>query len=192
MSIPGRRLYIPWLERLEELDFLDKKLASFDVKALFTNVPIDGAVDAIEKVLANIPRDSLPLPKKDYLALVKLCLNFDPFVFNNEEYAQHQGLAIGSPLSPVAACLFMEMLEKEKFTKIMGNDTKWYRYVDDVLIVAPEDMDLVGELQELNQVHDRIKFTLEEEQDQVLNFLDTTIIREGTKFRRKVFRKPTN
>ena len=144
-------------------------------------------MDAIEKVLANIPKDSLPLPKKkDYLALVKSCLNFDPFVFNNEEYAQHQGLAMGSPLSPVASCLLMEMLEKEKFTKIMGNDTRWYRYVDDVFIVAPKDMDLVGKLQELNQVHDRIKFILEEEQDQALNFLDTTILREGTKFRRSV------
>ena len=127
------------LERLKELSFRNKKLASFDVKALFTNVPIEGAIKAIEKALAGIPNDSLPLPRKDYLALVKLCLKFNPFTFNDEEYAQRDGLAMGSPLSPVAACIFMETLEKEEFSKIMGDDTTWLRYVDDVLIIAPQN-----------------------------------------------------
>ena len=74
--------------------------------------------------------------------MVELCLKFDPFTFNGEEYAQREGLAMGSPLSPVAACLFLEMLEEDQFSKIMGPDTKWYRYVDDVLIVVPEELDL--------------------------------------------------
>ena len=180
------------LERLKEMTFHDKKLASFDVKALFTNVPIEGAITAIEKALAGIPNDALPLPRKDYLALVKLCLKFDPFTFNDEEYAQRDGLAMGSPLSPVAACIFMETLEEEEFSKIMGEDTTWFRYVDDVLIIAPQNMNLDEKLEKLNEVHENIKFTLEEEEDQMLNFLDITIIRtdEGVKF--KVFRKPTN
>ena len=130
------------LERLKTLNFQNKKLASFDVKSLFTNVPVSGAIKAIEKALLSIPDDYLPLPKKDYLSLIKLCLNFNPFVFDNEEYVQHEGLAMGSPLSPVAACLFMEMLENEEYGKIMGEDTTWFRYVDDILIITPEDTDL--------------------------------------------------
>lgn len=180
------------LERLQELNFRNKKLASFDVKALFTNVPIDGAMEAIKKVLTGMPRESLPLPKKDFIAMVELCLKFDPFTFNGEEYAQREGLAMGSPLSPVAACLFLEMLEEDQFSKIMGPDTKWYRYVDDVLIVVPEELDLNKKLRELNEVHRNIQFTLEEEKDKTLNFLDITIIRGDDEAKFKVFRKPTN
>ena len=124
--------------------------------------------------------------------LVKLCLKFNPFTFNDEEYAQRDGLAMGSPLSPVAACIFMETLEKEEFSKIMGDDTTWLRYVDDVLIIAPQNLNLPDKLEKLNEVHENIKFTLEEEENQRLNFLDVTIIRgdNGVKF--KVYRKPTN
>ena len=180
------------LNRLQKIDLRNKKLASFDVKALFTNVPIEGALKAIEKALSGVPNDALPLPKMDYLALVKLCLKFNPFMFNQEEYAQYEGLAMGSPLSPVAACLFMETLEADQFSKIMGENTTWLRYVDDVLIIAPENLNLQEKLAELNQVHQRIQFTFEEEENHMLNFLDTTIIRgdSGVKFR--VYRKPTN
>ena len=71
---------------------------------------------------------------------------------------------MGSPLNPVAACLFMEMLESERFTRSMREETAWFRYVDDVLIVAPKELDLQEKLSELNQVHEQIQFTLEEEE----------------------------
>ena len=92
----------------------------------------------------------------------------------------------------VVACIFMETLEKEEFSKIMGDDTTWLRYVDDVLIIAPQNLNLPDKLEKLNEVHENIKFTLEEEENQTLNFLDVTIIRgdDGVKF--KVYRKPTN
>lgn len=180
------------LNRLKELDFTDKKLASFDVKALFTNVPIEGAIKAIEKALTTVSSDNLPLPKNDYLALVRLCLKFNPFVFNDEEYAQHEGLAMGSPLSPVAACLFMEILEQDQLVKIMGPGTSWFRYVDDVLVIVPKDQDLNEKLHQINTVHSNIEFTLEEELNGMIPFLDTMIIREMNKVQFRVFRKSTN
>ena len=66
----------------------------------------------------------------------------DPFTFNGEAFAGREGLAMGSPLIAVAACLFLKELEEDQFSKIMGPDTKWYRYVDDVLIVVPKELDL--------------------------------------------------
>ena len=126
------------MTRINEIRiFHDLKLASFDVKSLFTNVPVNDALDAIEKVVKSIADEDLPLPKEDYLKLVELCMNFGCFSFNKEEYVQHSGLAMGSPLSPVAACLFMEILEETHFLKIIGSDSIWLRYVDDVLIVVP-------------------------------------------------------
>ena len=56
---------------------------------------------------------------------------------------------MGSPLCPVAACLYMEWLEKHRYQNIMGSDVLWLRYVDDVLVVVPQSMDLVEKINEL-------------------------------------------
>ena len=107
--------------------FDDLKLANFDVKSSFTNLPVNDALDVIEEVVKSIAGEDLPLPKEDYLKLVELSMNFDCFSFNKEEYVQHSGLAMGSPLNPVAACLFMEILEETHFLKIIGSDSIWLR-----------------------------------------------------------------
>ena len=66
------------------------------------------------------------------------------------------------------------------------------RYVDDVIVITPEDMDLDEKLVRLNEVDPKIQFTIEKEDSMSLPFLDTLIIRtaEGLKF--KVYRKETN
>ena len=110
------------IDRLRDIDFTDKCLASFDVKSLFTNVPIDGALKVIKEMVDRIDPSQLPLAKSDYFKLLSLCMNFGGFMFNSEEYRQHSGLAMGSPLSPVAACLYLEWLEKHQFQSIMGAD----------------------------------------------------------------------
>ena len=60
----------------------NKKVASFDVKSLFTKVPVDEALKAITKVVELMNDDELPIPKEDYLRLVKLCMKFGCFSFN--------------------------------------------------------------------------------------------------------------
>ena len=120
-----------------------------------------------------------------------MCMNFGGFTFNSDEYFQHSGLAMGSPLSPVAACLYMEWLEKHHYLGIMGSNVIWARYVDDILVVVPNDMNLETKLNELNSVDPKIQFTIEKEHQRTLAFLDTEIVRNAeVKF--KVYRKPTN
>ena len=180
------------LERLGHIDMENKKLASFDVKALFTNVTVDGAMEAIEKVLNGVPPDGLPIPKADFIKLVKLCLHYGSFTFNDAEYAQHQGLAMGSPLSPVAASFYMEMMENDHFMGIIGDESCWMRYVDDVIVITPEDTDLDDKLARLNDVEPKIQFTIETEEDKCLPFLDTLIMRTDNGLKFKVYRKDTN
>ena len=99
---------------------------------------------------------------------------------------------MGSPLSPVLACLFMEMLEADHFLGIIGPNTLWVRYVDDVLLITDNDQDLTSLLGKINSVHRQIQFTCEEEQNGKIPFLDTLIIKCGTRLRFTVYRKPTN
>ena len=157
------------MDRLKDINFSDKKVASLDVKSLFTNVSVQGAMHAINTVVKFIDERQLPLPRNDYLELIDLCLKFNVFMFEEQEYAQQYGLAMGSPLSPAAACLFMELLEQEQFKNIMGPETTWLRYVDDVLIVAPRGMDVERRLQSLNDVEPTIQFSIENEVDDVFH-----------------------
>ena len=108
---------------------------------LFTNIPVKGAMQAIGLAIRNIPTEDLPLPKEHFLKLVELCQDFQAFSYGEEEFAQVNGLAMGSPLSPVAARLCMETLEKDHFLEIVGTNTTWFRYVD-VFVLVPENTDL--------------------------------------------------
>ena len=99
---------------------------------------------------------------------------------------------MGSPLSAVLACLFMETLERDHYRDIIGRHSTWLRYVDDVLVIVPRRSCLHHTLTRLNSVHEKIQFTVEEEEDQKLPFLDTLIHRGDEDLRFSVYRKPTN
>ena len=88
-------------------NFSDCKLASFDVAALFTNVPIDIILCFISRKIDQELINVL-IPKESFISLIKLCVNNNEFQFNNSFYRQKFGVAMGSPLSPVLVNLFME------------------------------------------------------------------------------------
>ena len=139
-----------------------------------------------------MPSMPFPVPKSQFLKLVELSLDFQSFTYGDNEFAQVDGLAMTSPLSPVAACLYIEMLEKELFERIMGAETTWLRYVDDVFVLVPEGTDLKEKLNQLNAVEKRIQFTLETEENGTLAFLDVMIMKRGSSVKYEVFRKETN
>ena len=99
---------------------------------------------------------------------------------------------MGSPLSPVLADLFMEFEQ----TALLSADLKpsiWLRYVDDSFVWPHSKQDLQRSLQHLNSLHTNIQFTIEQEQDGHIAFLDVEISRkqDGT-LACIVYRKPTH
>ncbi|XP_076065060.1 uncharacterized protein LOC143039092 [Oratosquilla oratoria] len=105
-------------------------MASYDVKALSTNVEIEGTMEAVTKVLNQVSDSDLPVIKADFVKLISLCINFNCFTFNIREYIQLWGLAMGSPLSAIMANLYMETLEVDQYIRIMRSGAFWYRYID--------------------------------------------------------------
>ncbi|XP_076029325.1 uncharacterized protein LOC143018096 [Oratosquilla oratoria] len=140
-------------------------MVSFDVKSLYTKVSIEEAMDTVRRALTNISKDELPVKKMDYIDLVPLCVNFGAFVFKEQEYVRHRGLAMGSPLSAVMTSLYMETLEVDKFIRIIGRGSKWFRYVDDILVMMPEESNINNKLRMLNAVNEHIQFTVEMEME---------------------------
>ena len=94
----------PWI-----LD--DYKLVSFDVKSLFTSIPLQLALHftgtAIQQYTVK-----LPLPTEDIMDLLNLCLTSTYFHYNGKHYKQLHATAMGSPVSVVVAEIAMQHVEE--------------------------------------------------------------------------------
>ena len=93
----------------------DQCMVSFDVKVLFTSVPRKTAINTIKKLLEEVPelykRTSLSV--KNNTRLLEYCLTSTYFIFWGRFYEQQEGAAIGSPMSPIVANLYMEQFENQ-------------------------------------------------------------------------------
>ena len=86
-------------------------MASFDVKSLFTSVPLTETIDIILDRVYNCKEISTVLTKNEMKKLLTLCTKSVYFTLNNEIYVQNDGVAMGSPLGPILANVFMMELE---------------------------------------------------------------------------------
>ena len=116
------------------------------------------------------------------------------FLYKGQYYDQIDGVAMGSPLGPVLANLFMGYKEKIWLKRYKGPKVNFYRrYVDDIFCMFDSKEDAYKFLEYLNNRHDCIKFTIEEEEDGKLPFLDVLISKiVGGTFHTTTYRKPTN
>ncbi|KAK7864163.1 hypothetical protein R5R35_004079 [Gryllus longicercus] len=163
-------------------------LVSFDVTSLFTMVPV---CDAIKIVEDNLKKHQLPT---EWAKLAEVCLSTTFFQYRQEFYAQIDGTAMGSPLSPVVANLFIGAFEEQALENAPLKPTLWLRYVDDTFVIWPHGSEnLQTFLAHLNSIHPRIRFTMETELHGQLPFLDVLISRrpDGT-LGHSVYRKPTH
>ena len=83
-------------------------MASLDVDALFTNVPINETIDIIIENL--FPEESSTVNgicRDEFKKLLELASKDSFFMFNNTFYKQTDGVAMGSPLGPTFANAFL-------------------------------------------------------------------------------------
>ena len=84
------------------------------------------------------------------------------FSFEGEFYEQTCGVAMGSPLSPVVANLFMEDFESRALATAPLKPKVWKQFVDETFINwSHGHLELEAFHQHLNSQFDSIKFTME-------------------------------
>ena len=90
-------------------------VTSYDVSALFTSVPIESAITTIRNKLELDPELHTRTSMKvgHIISLLEFCLKITYFQFQGRFFEQLQGAAMGSPISPIVANLFMEDFEIE-------------------------------------------------------------------------------
>ena len=109
-------------------------IASFDIKSLFTSVPLKKTIDiAFERIYLRKEIESI-LTKKEMKNLLILCTRNVHFTFNNEIYIQNDGVAMGSPLGPILAGIFVTELENILVPELKQCIKNWRRYVDDTFV----------------------------------------------------------
>ena len=114
------------------------------------------------------------------------------FSFEGDLYKQINGVAMGSPLGPVLANVFMVELEKNLVPTLSDILPLWFRYVDDTFtFIKDEQVDNVHNI--LNNFHQDINFTHEVEKEGTIPFLDVKVYKnvDGV-LKTEVFRKDTD
>ena len=129
--------------------------------------------------------------RQDMKKLLLLYTKNVHFTFKNKIYQQKDGVAMGSPLGPVLARIFMVYLEKTLMQKLEKLIKSWKRYVDDTTTYIEPDF-ITDVINILNKFHKNIKFTFKVERNGKISFLDVLLMRNNEKLETTVFRKETN
>ena len=119
---------------------------------------------------------NLKISKKELKELFHFATSKTNFIFRGIIYDQIDGIAMGSPLAPILANLFMGYNETEWLKQYKGKKPLFYkRYVDDIFAVFENETDVDSFFEYLNRMHPNIKFTKEHNKDGKIPFLDICI-----------------
>lgn len=150
------------------------RMASFDVISLFTNIPLNLAIQGIRNRWQYL-ENRINIPIEDLIKAIELVLTSTYFTFNDRIYKQTYGTPMGSPLSPIIADIVMQDLETSIISNLNCHLSFYYRYVDDIILAAHYD-DILKILDAFNNYHEKLKFTHDMEKNNRLSFLDLEII----------------
>ncbi|CAH8459536.1 unnamed protein product [Schistosoma rodhaini] len=178
------------VDHLGDINIKGKPMCSFDVNSLFTNVPLKKTIDILCDYISS-NNLNLPIPLKILKDLLLLCTDKVQFTFEGEYFCQIDGVAMGSPLGPLLADVFMVHVENAS-EDLNKNMSLYKRYVDDILVIGERKEDINCLLNKFNTIQNHISLSCEEEKNNQLHFLDVLINRryDGS-IKRSIFRKLT-
>ena len=131
------------------------------------------------------------MPQDKFLDLVHLVLATTCYTFNSQFCQQTDGVAMGDPASSATAEMYIQAYERTAITTALHPPKVWERFVDDVYSILKRTY-LGNFFHHINDLHQNIKLTMEEESNGELAFLDTLLKRNNGEISVLVYRKPTH
>jgi len=191
-----------FLNKLKSIDKLPENsvLVTMDVASLYTNISHkEGAQACFEKLET---RTKKRVPSGVLKQLIILVLSNNVFKFGDKIYRRIKGTAMGTPMAPNYANLFMDKFEREMlcdFEKQYGfRPFVWYRYIDDIFFVwtAGEEsltcfIQFVQNYSTAQNMESTMKFEVNIS-SLMVNFLDVKVYLRNGYLQTTLFTKPTD
>ena len=167
-------------------------LVSLDVNSLYTNIPNKDGAEATYEYLEKY-RDSEAKPSNLSIAeLLWLVLTLNNFQFNDTNYLQIGGTAMGTRLAPSFANLYMYHFEDKFVYPYHLQPQVWYRYIDDVFMIWDYGKDELDKfVTHLNMCNANITFSSEISPTH-LSFLDLKVKLIENQLVTDLYTKPTD
>ena len=151
---------------------------SFDVTSLQTNIPIIDTQNIIKDyvnsdLIEKFTRKTA-IPQNKFLDLVNLVLTTTQCTFNAQFYQQTDGVAMGVPASSTTAEVYMQADECTAISAALNPPKVWEQFVDDVYSILKRTH-LENFFHHINKLGQNVKFTMEEESNRELAFLETLL-----------------
>jgi len=176
---------------INNINILDNDyLVTIDINSLYTNIPIDGAISAVKTMFTRF-KDTRR-PDSVIINLLKIILYNNDFSFNNENYLQKKGVAMGQRFAPSVANLYLTLWEENLFNLSPCKPLIWNRYIDDIFTIWRGDYnDLNRFLSLTNSIDSNITIT-SDIHTSYCTFLDLHIFKLNNQLCHKIHFKETN
>jgi len=152
------------------------KFASFDISNMYSNIPTGELIAILsDSCITNNVDD---MTKKEIMKITQTIISQNYFQFQDTIYLQKEGLAMGASTSSILSEIYLQHMENTTVPELLEKHIikGYFRYVDDILLVYTDNTTNIHKaLDEFNNPTPKLKFTLEEEQNNQINFLDITI-----------------
>ena len=138
-------------------------MATLDVDSLFTNLPLDETIDICVSLLFKDSDVVNGLTKEDVHKLLNIATKESFFMFDKCYYKQTDGVAMGSPLGPTLANIFLCHHEKLWLDQcpIQFKPLYYRRYVDDIFLLFSSKEHIESFRTYMNSRHNNLTFSKE-------------------------------
>lgn len=161
-----------------------------DVKSLYTNMNIDRMVQVAKRALDMNP--DITRPDQEILELLKYTLLNNDFSFNNQQYLQIHGTAMGKKYAPALANLYLGEFDQLATSHPDFKPEHYFRFLDDVHFIWGGGIDKLMEYQTyLNTLIPDIEITFEFSTTEI-PFLDVLLYNENNVIKTRTYFKPTD
>ena len=184
-----------FVEKMKKSTNTDKTMVSFDVKSLFTNVPLTYTITLLlDEMYPTCEAICPPRPKtrqcksyhrrNNFNDLLRASTSDIQFIFDAKTFVHHNGVAMGAPLAPVIADSLMAHMETSLMDLLEQIGVcEWHMYTDDtfVLLKPGTNIDAVLDVQVTRTLVENKSEAIDQDEQQAQTFiLDTTIHRKET------------
>ena len=161
----------------------DLFMGSLDIDSLFSNILLEETFEICTNEHFQQSETVECLSKTEFKELLSLASKNSHFICDGRLYKQIDGVAMGSPIGPTLANAFLVYHKKNwlEHCPLEYTPLQYRRYVDDIFVLYNSAQHLRCFHSYLNSHHPEISFTIENEKDNRMSFLEANIIHEKDK-----------